>query len=112
MTLEKFKDVLIPIELVWYAYYDKDDNTTNVVVLTPGYAGMSRNIEICGNCLKQFNKWYNDKSAQVKESPGMNSRGDTPAPYMPPPVMPGPETTWFTKSTTTTICSDVNQSEG
>ena len=99
MTLEKFKEVLIPIELVWYAYYDKDHNTTNVVVLTPSCTGMSREIEICGNCLKQFNKWYNKVKPVNAPLPYFQSDGS----FNTLPVITTTDgTTW---QSGTTICS-------
>lgn len=59
MRLEKFKSVLIPIDLVWYAYYDEGENETAIVLSSPNHMGMSREIRLSPNCLNEFQEWYN-----------------------------------------------------
>lgn len=78
MTLEKFKDVLIPIELVWYAYYDEDEGETAIVLSSPNFMGMSREIRLKPNCLNEFQEWYN----------GFKTVMPSDGSYVSPPVPP------------------------
>ena len=69
MRLERFKNVVIPVDGIMYAQYASDDrkdasskfmepNTTRIYFFSPNAPEIVRNVTLEGDCLDEFNEWY------------------------------------------------------
>ena len=68
MRLERFKDVLIPVDGIIYARYAKDydeahkncmeEDTTRIYFFAPNNPGVTRCASFPGDCLDEFNEWF------------------------------------------------------
>ena len=66
MKLEMFQNVLVPVDLVVYAKFEKDyhDGGKTVVIIRVPESGLTQTIDFEGDCLKKFQRWY---KKQVKD---------------------------------------------
>lgn len=69
MRLERFKDVVIPVDGIIYAQYADDDrkaasskfmepNTTRIYFFSPNVPEVVRSVTFDGDCLDEFNQWF------------------------------------------------------